>query len=154
MDRGVAAGVAAGLAAGVAAGVATAVADGVGVPTGSGDVADGDGLHEEREATVAAKASTMKDALFISRKAFLRMGGKSTPVEISIFRFTASDSGVIVIVQSAHVAEPADACASGAHGVTLGGSNPLVSTAPDSQSSTSNITFTDRHRNDTSTAES
>jgi hypothetical protein len=29
-----------------------------------------------------------------------------------------------------------------------------VSTAPDSQSSTSNITFTDRHRNDTSTAES
>jgi hypothetical protein len=29
---------------------------------------------------------------------------------------------------SAHVAELADACASGAHGETLGGSNPLVST--------------------------
>jgi demethylmenaquinone methyltransferase / 2-methoxy-6-polyprenyl-1,4-benzoquinol methylase len=35
-----------------------------------------------------------------------------------------------VSVQSAHVAELADACASGAHGETLGGSNPLVSTAP------------------------
>ena len=51
------------------------------------------------------------------------------PVEIWIFRFTAPDSRVIVTVQSAHVAKLADACASGAHGATLGGSNPLVSTA-------------------------
>ena len=29
----------------------------------------------------------------------------------------------------AHVAELADACGSGPHGVTLGGSNPLVSTS-------------------------
>jgi hypothetical protein len=36
---------------------------------------------------------------------------------------------VILLVQFAHVAELADACASGAHGETLGGSNPLVSMA-------------------------
>ena len=44
---------------------------------------------------------------------------------------------MIVSVQSAHVAELADACASGAHGETLGGSNPLVSTAPISFSGSS-----------------
>jgi len=131
-----AAGVEAGVAAGgveagvAAAGVEAGVAAGFGVPAGSGAAAGWDGLHEERNATAAAKVSTMEDALFISKEAFLRTRGNSTPVESYIFRFTASDSRVIVTVQSAHVAELADACASGAHGVTLGGSNPLVSTAP------------------------
>ena len=131
-----AAGVAAGVEAGVAAGVEAGVAAGFGVPDGSGGAAGWDGLHEERKATAAAKVSTMEDALFISKEAFLRMGRNSTPVESCIFRFTAPDGNVIVALQSAHVAELADACASGAHGATLGGSNPLVSTARISSSRT------------------
>jgi hypothetical protein len=131
VDAGVAAGVAGvGVEAGVAAvGVETGVAAGVGVPAGLVASAGGDGLHEERNATAAAETSTRKDALFIRQEAFLRTRWNSTPVEICILQFTASDSSMTVNVQSAHVAELADACASGAHGETLGGSNPLVSTA-------------------------
>ena len=85
-----AAGVATGVAAGVVgAGVAAGVAVGAGVPLGSGAAAGWDGLHEERKATAAAKVSTMEDALFISKEAFLRTRRNSTPVEICIFQFTA-----------------------------------------------------------------
>ena len=114
---------------GVAAGVKTGVAAGVGVPAGFDASVGGDGLHEERNATAAAEASTRKDALFIRQEAFLRTLGNSTPVESCILQFTGSDSRVNLTVQSAHVAKLADACASGAHGETLGGSNPLVSTS-------------------------
>jgi len=71
-------------------GVETGVAAGVGVATGlgvSGGAGGGVGLHERR-ATAVASASTMEDALFISKEAFLRTGLKSKPVEICIFRFT------------------------------------------------------------------
>jgi hypothetical protein len=93
---GVEAGVAVGVEAGVAVGVG--VAAGFGVPGGSGGAAGWVGLHEERKATAAAKVSTMEDALFISKEAFLRTGRNSTPVEICIFRFTASDGRVNVAV--------------------------------------------------------
>ena len=83
-------GVEAGVAAGVAAGVDAGVGDGVeaGVDFGSAGAGGGAGLHERR-AIAAAKASTIEDALFISKEAFLRTGPKSKPVEICIFRFTA-----------------------------------------------------------------
>jgi hypothetical protein len=147
-----------GVEAGVGAGgVETGVAAGVGVPAGLEASAGGDGLQEERNATAAAEASTRKDALFIRQEAFLRTRRNSTPVEICILQFTGSDTRANLTVQSAHVAELADACASGAHGETLGGSNPLVSTArilriadPLWQASD----LTNRHRNDPSTTES
>ena len=37
--------------------------------------------------------------------------------------------GYFLVPVRAHVAELADACGSGPHGATLGGSNPLVSTS-------------------------
>jgi hypothetical protein len=80
-DGGLAAGLAVGVATGVAVGVEAGVAAGLGASAGA---AGGAGLHEIR-ATAAARVSTMKEALFISKEAFLRTGLKSKPVEICYF---------------------------------------------------------------------